>query len=113
MARLERLISADGGNDVNLGDYDRRTPLHLAAAEGFLGVTTFLIERAGAQHSPLDRWHGSPLQDAERSGHVAVATYLAAQGAVSGAPGGGAPGGGGAASGRSETPEDLRRDNAI
>ena len=62
VARLERLISADGGNDVNLGDYDRRTPLHLAAAEGFLGVTTFLIERAGAQHSPLDRWHGSPLQ---------------------------------------------------
>jgi len=27
VARLERLISADGGNDVNLGDYDRRTPL--------------------------------------------------------------------------------------
>ena len=79
VARLELLIAADGGNDVNLGDYDRRTPLHLAAAEGFLGVTTFLIERAGAQHSPLDRWHGTPLQDAERSGHTAVASYLAAQ----------------------------------
>ena len=75
-------------------------------------MTSFLIERAGAQHSPLDRWHGTPLQDAERSGHAAVATYLAAQGAVSGAPGGGAPGGG-APGGRAESPEDLRRGNAI
>ena len=52
---------------VDSSDYDHRTPLHLAASEGLLPVVVFLLEDAGAEHSPTDRWGGTPLDDAVRS----------------------------------------------
>ena len=55
------------GVSVNCSDYDHRTPLHLAASEGLLPVVVFLLEDAGAEHSPVDRWGGTPLDDAVRS----------------------------------------------
>ena len=41
------------GTDVNSGDYDHRTPLHLAASEGLLPVVVFLLEDAGSLTLPL------------------------------------------------------------
>ena len=38
-------ILAVGGADVNLGDYDKRTAIHLAASEGARHIVTELIER--------------------------------------------------------------------
>jgi hypothetical protein len=43
------------GVDPNTGDYDKRTPLHLAASEGLLEVVKFLLDEGGAQVSPVDR----------------------------------------------------------
>ena len=31
--------------DLNKGDYDRRTPLHLASAEGHLDIVKYLLDR--------------------------------------------------------------------
>ena len=73
---------ADAGGDVNLGDYDRRTAMHLAASEGLLEVVTYLVEQLSANHSPLDRWGGTPLDDALRHRHTAVADYLQSKGAA-------------------------------
>ena len=62
---MQKLLAR--GVPVDSSDYDHRTPLHLAASEGLLPVVVFLIEDAGAEHSPTDRWGGTPLDDTVRS----------------------------------------------
>ena len=44
------------GFDLNDCDYDNRTALHLAAAEGQLKVMAFLLGKAKVSHSPVDRY---------------------------------------------------------
>ena len=66
---------------VDQGDYDRRTALHLAASEGLLETVQYLVEDAEANLSPIDRWGGSPLDDAVRGEQRAVAHYLRQRGA--------------------------------
>ncbi|MFI9740912.1 glutaminase [Nocardia sp. NPDC052278] len=63
------------GIDVRAADYDGRTALHLAAAEGHLAFAEFLLER-GANPSARDRWGGTPLTDAERGGYTKIADML-------------------------------------
>jgi ankyrin repeat protein len=41
---------------VNTGDYDRRTPLHLAASEDLLNIVEFLVEEMHASVNPIDRY---------------------------------------------------------
>jgi len=67
--------------DVNQGDYDKRTALHIAAAEGRLGVVKLLIDKFEAADSPVDRWGGTPLDDALRHKHYAIVKYLDDRGA--------------------------------
>jgi glutaminase len=52
------------GVDLNLGDYDKRTPLHVAAASGQVKIVLWLIEEANVLNSPVDRWGATPLNDA-------------------------------------------------
>ena len=49
--------------------------LHLAAAEGHLGAVRFLLD-TGARPAATDRWGGTPLTDARRAKHTAVADLL-------------------------------------
>lgn len=51
------------GCDVNAADYDLRTPLHLAAAEGKVETVTALIEGGASVHA-VDRFGYTPLRDA-------------------------------------------------
>ena len=70
--------------DPNQGDYDKRTATHLAASEGRWAAVRFLLEEGGADANPLDRWGGTPLDDAMRSKHTLVANYLRSKGGLSG-----------------------------
>ena len=54
---------------------DQRTCLHLAASEGNIHVVELLAAH-GAEINAKDRWGGTPLQDAVREGHRAVAALL-------------------------------------
>ena len=76
------------GASLACADYDLRTPLHLAAAEGQAEVVRFLIERSwqpdGPSLSPRDRWGGTPLDDARQHGHRAIASMLKSAGAKGG-----------------------------
>uniref|UniRef100_A0A1I8HF79 glutaminase n=1 Tax=Macrostomum lignano TaxID=282301 RepID=A0A1I8HF79_9PLAT len=64
------------GTDMNIADYDGRTAIHVASAEGHLETVTFLIEVCEVNVNPKDRWGFTPLAEAERFGHSAVAQFL-------------------------------------
>ena len=76
---IHRLIVR--GFDQGAGDYDKRTPLHLAAAEGRENVVQYFLDN-GAEVNPKDRWDGTPLDDAYRHGHKKVVKLLEAHGGV-------------------------------
>ena len=73
LTQVRRLI--ENGVDPNLGDYDRRTALHLAAAEGHDKVVELLL-RSKANPNSADRWQGTPLQDALKNSHHVAASVL-------------------------------------
>uniref|UniRef100_A0A914YTF0 glutaminase n=2 Tax=Panagrolaimus superbus TaxID=310955 RepID=A0A914YTF0_9BILA len=64
------------GVDLEMEDYDRRTALHLAAAEGHLDVVIFLVKVAKVRVDPKDRWNRTPLQDAKSQKHHNVIAFL-------------------------------------
>ena len=49
--------------DINACDYDNRTALHLAAAEGHIDVVIFLLEK-GIDKDVKDRWGSTALSEA-------------------------------------------------
>ena len=71
----------DHGVDVDTGDYDKRTALHLASSEGHVGVVELLLSR-NANVNTTDRMGFSPLVDACRHGHTQIQNMLRAAGGV-------------------------------
>eukprot|EP00039_Didymoeca_costata_P013278 m.199349 g.199349 ORF g.199349 m.199349 type:complete len:568 (-) comp15726_c1_seq2:2175-3878(-) len=59
------LLISRGGN-INTKDYDSRTPLHLAAAEGRLSTVSILLKQ-NANPILKDRWGKLPVESAEES----------------------------------------------
>eukprot|EP00177_Eucheuma_denticulatum_P002179 GFKZ01003900.1.p1 GENE.GFKZ01003900.1~~GFKZ01003900.1.p1 ORF type:complete len:1603 (-),score=229.65 GFKZ01003900.1:1851-6659(-) len=77
----EVLKKLDAGTDPQFSDYDMRTPLHIAAAEGHEHICAVLLER-GARVDARDRWAHTPIADAIENGHVQVEHLLKLHGAV-------------------------------
>ena len=75
--KLQKLISAASeGNleyikklkdsiDFNKADYDGRTALHLAAAEGHINIVEYLLEE-GVNAEVKDRWGNTPYHEANK-----------------------------------------------
>jgi ankyrin repeat protein len=73
-----------GNVDLDTGDYDGRTALHLAAGEGRLDVVKLLCEE-GADVNVVDRWQNRPLDDASKAkkNSTAIMNILTQYGAKS------------------------------
>lgn len=69
------------GAAVNFADYDKRTPLHVAAAAGSLATVNVLID-AGADVNAADRWSETPMHEAIRQKHEEVVLRLEEAGAI-------------------------------
>ncbi|KAG9511129.1 Glutaminase kidney isoform, mitochondrial [Fragariocoptes setiger] len=70
MSALRRLYMS--GMDMGSCDYDHRTALHTAAAEGHLDIIEFLLHVADINHEPRDRWGRRPIDDAMFGEHKHV-----------------------------------------
>eukprot|EP01130_Rhizamoeba_saxonica_P013686 TRINITY_DN5863_c0_g1_i3.p1 TRINITY_DN5863_c0_g1~~TRINITY_DN5863_c0_g1_i3.p1 ORF type:complete len:623 (-),score=105.86 TRINITY_DN5863_c0_g1_i3:1174-2901(-) len=62
------------GIDIHSSNYDKRTSLHLAAAEGRLSTTKYLVETGGMMTK--DRWGRTPKDDAVFANKKKVAKFL-------------------------------------
>ncbi|XP_027710791.1 glutaminase liver isoform, mitochondrial [Vombatus ursinus] len=62
--------------DMEQKDYDSRTALHVAAAEGHLEVVKFLVEACKVNPFVKDRWGNIPLNDAVQFNHLEVVKLL-------------------------------------
>lgn len=62
--------------DMTLSDYDGRTALHLAAAEGHADCVEFLLKNCKVPVNVKDRWGNYPLTEASVFGHTAVVQLL-------------------------------------
>lgn len=69
-------LMALANSDMLASDYDGRTALHLAAAEGHLDCVQFLVEKCNVDVSVMDRWGNTPYDDAVRFQREAVQHYL-------------------------------------
>lgn len=74
MVALRRLYMQ--GVDLSACDYDRRTPLHVAASEGDLNMVKFLVNVAKVDVDARDRWGRSALDDARFFEHNSCVQFL-------------------------------------
>lgn len=71
------------GMNFELGDYDRRTALHLAASNNHLHIVKYLrsqidVSRWEIACMTIDGWGNTPYDDAVRGGHVEIQQFLRA-----------------------------------
>jgi len=68
------------GATVCYRDFNKRTPLHVSAAEGHLDVVKFLLLQPGTNINSRDKNDFTPLLDAIMNAHYGVAEHLKARG---------------------------------
>jgi ankyrin repeat protein len=78
---LKRLLDGEEGLELIDGaDYDKRTPLHVAASNNSVAAAQLLLS-AGAARDPLDRWNSTPLANAQERGFKSMVKLLKQYGA--------------------------------
>jgi len=81
---LKRLINM--GAHPNIGDYDGRTPIHLAASEGKLETLKFLSTVKGFNINVVDRFGWTPLVDAIKQDQWETIEWIRSKGGLEQVP---------------------------
>ena len=76
VSALRRFRAKYGAEMMNQADYDGRTALHLAAAEGHRDVVRFLLKECHVLPTPVDRFGGKPIDDAANVGRQDIVEML-------------------------------------
>ncbi|KAJ0645907.1 putative dual-specificity kinase TKL-Pl-5 family [Helianthus annuus] len=71
----------ENGVEPNVGDYDKRTALHLAACEGCTEIVLLLLEK-GADVNSTDRWGRTVLADSQTPCYLIDYTEVTLKGAI-------------------------------
>lgn len=79
LAKVQQLLST-GQIDVSRGDYDKRTPLHIAASRGHIKVVELLLV-SQADVNAVDRGGRTPLREAQQSLNNELVQLLISKGA--------------------------------
>ncbi|KXZ41882.1 hypothetical protein GPECTOR_252g629 [Gonium pectorale] len=74
LVKLRRLLRSGAPPDAC--DYDRRSALHIAGAEGNLAAVKLLVDEGGADPDFQDRWGNTALDEARRVGAANVVAFL-------------------------------------
>ena len=74
---LERAFLS--GMNMNMGDYDNRTALHLACSEDHLACVKYLVETCKVDLHVKDRWGFTPLEEAHKFNRSKTIAYLKKQ----------------------------------
>lgn len=88
LTAISKLVAQ--GVSLEAADYDLRTAMHLAAAEGKSDVLHYLLAH-GATVNPKDRWGNTPLDEAVRHNAADAAELLRAETGPAGHSGTAAP----------------------
>jgi len=77
LKRMKTILkrAGKGITSETFADYDMRTPLHVAASDGSVGVLNWLIE-SGVALNPADRWGMTPLEGAVFGNHSDIIAML-------------------------------------
>jgi len=78
LASLRDIVAS--GGDVNAADYDGRTALHVACAQGQLAVVKYLLSRTKVKVNCVDKQGRTPLYDAILGLHAAVTMKMLSEG---------------------------------
>eukprot|EP01135_Chromosphaera_perkinsii_P003917 Nk52_evm18s262 gene=Nk52_evmTU18s262 len=81
LSAIRRLVKNKA--DLNAKDYDGRSPLHLACAEGHTHVVAYFIKH-GADVNAVDRWKCTPLDDGIRESRNKCVMLLKKNGGLTG-----------------------------
>jgi hypothetical protein len=83
LRRLKMVLNKAGKTikTENYADYDKRTPLHIAASDGSVFVTNWLLEQ-GVDVNPLDRWLMTPLEGAVFGDHQDIVQMMVQAGGM-------------------------------
>jgi ankyrin repeat protein len=79
LSRVKELVQL--GAQAEVGDYDGRTPLHLAAAGGHLEEMKYLHLQHGVDIHAEDRYGNTPMHDAMENNHTEAVRWLKKLGA--------------------------------
>lgn len=74
IAAIKRLLLM--GHDIHCKDYDNRTVLHVAAAEGDVVTLEYVLSKWQEDPDPHDRYERTPLDDAKHFNHTACIKLL-------------------------------------
>eukprot|EP01064_Diplonema_japonicum_P039211 TRINITY_DN9780_c0_g1_i1.p1 TRINITY_DN9780_c0_g1~~TRINITY_DN9780_c0_g1_i1.p1 ORF type:complete len:739 (+),score=164.61 TRINITY_DN9780_c0_g1_i1:97-2313(+) len=83
LSSMKMLVESEAGWQVDVQDYDSRTPLHIAAASGHSHVAEYLITK-GARVHHKDRQGHTPLVQAVLCGNAETAATISQAGGVLG-----------------------------